>query len=155
MPKTYYNLTKANRARCKGKDRGRVSTCVATKQFHLIRSLFSRSVEIITMRGLLTCVAKCHREHFDDLIRGMMKKNLVPTRILKKLNDIAHQPYHKPKCHQKLTSSIVILGGFLASGANHKKIPYKLPIPSCKAEIVKGNPVAPPAAFSANLFDTL
>ena len=39
----------------------------------------------------------------------------------------------------------------LASGANHRKIPYKLPMPSWSALIVKGNPDAPPAALSASL----
>ena len=55
----------------------------------------------------------------------------------------------------KLTSSKVILGLSLASGANHKKIPYKLPIPNCNALIVIGKPAAPPVAFNANLFEML
>lgn len=62
---------------------------------------------------------------------------------------------HQPQHTDKLTSSMVILGFSLASGANHKKIPYKLPIPSCNAEIVIGNPLAPPAAFNANLLEML
>ena len=50
-----------------------------------------------------------------------------------------------------LRSSMVTEGLARASGANHMKIPYKHPTPSCRLEIVIGNPVFPPAAFKASL----
>mmetsp|Transcript_25575 Transcript_25575/g.46608 ORF Transcript_25575/g.46608 Transcript_25575/m.46608 type:complete len:214 (+) Transcript_25575:366-1007(+) len=50
-----------------------------------------------------------------------------------------------------LKSSKVILGVGRASGAAHKKAAYTTPTPSCKHEMIIGNPAAPPAAFKASL----
>mmetsp|Transcript_30486 Transcript_30486/g.45152 ORF Transcript_30486/g.45152 Transcript_30486/m.45152 type:complete len:213 (+) Transcript_30486:335-973(+) len=49
------------------------------------------------------------------------------------------------------TSSNVMLGLERASGANHRKIAYRAPTPSCRVEMSMGKPVFPPAALRANL----